>query len=149
MLLQQSSHIICSSDKNLGPCIIERKKYISHAFDDHLSNKNNYRQLNKEQADKLMEKIQEKVARILEDFDTAFTAQEYAFITHYAFEQQDKEKLYLQMYLTFKVHKTKLSSRPIVSLSGTVLYDVGVWLDHKLQALVKKLRAMSHNPKTS
>ena len=88
-----------------------------------------------------MEKIQDKVLKLLEDFGTAFTDQEHAFVTHYTFEQQDKEKLFSQMYITFKVHKEKISTRPIVSLSGTVLYGVGVWLDNKLQPLVKKIES--------
>ena len=45
------------------------------------------------------------------------------------------------MCLTFKVHKATLSTRPIVSLSGTVLCGLEVWLDYKLQPLVKKIES--------
>ena len=38
-----------------------------------------------------------------------------------------------------KVHKIKLGSRPIISLSGTALYGLGVWLNNELQPLIKKI----------
>jgi hypothetical protein len=36
-------------------------------------------------------------------------------------------------YLTFKVHKTPLKTRPIVSCSGSLLYGLGIWVEDKLQ----------------
>ena len=38
-----------------------------------------------------------------------------------------------KFYATMKVHKTPLKSRPIVSCSGTLLENLGVWVDRKLQ----------------
>jgi len=35
------------TDKNLGPALIERKRYINLAFKDHLGNHNVYQQLTK------------------------------------------------------------------------------------------------------
>ena len=40
-------------------------------------------------------------------------------------------------YLTMKIHKAKLCSHPIISLSGTTLYGLVVWLNNELQPLIK------------
>ena len=49
-LIKQHDLLICSSDKNLGPCIIERRRYVDIAFADHLDNKDNYQPLTKNEA---------------------------------------------------------------------------------------------------
>jgi len=44
-------------------------------------------------------------------------------------------------YLTVKVHKTPLKTRPIVSCSGSLLYGLGVWLDDKLQKVAQQQKS--------
>ncbi len=39
---RNGSHVVQATDKNLGPCIMERTVYIHRALQDHLLNKLNY-----------------------------------------------------------------------------------------------------------
>jgi hypothetical protein len=47
--------IVCLSDKNLGPAILERDIYIRRAYQDHLGNANTYRALTPMEAEHLLE----------------------------------------------------------------------------------------------
>ena len=44
-LKDNNEYIVVQGDKNLGPCILERVYYIYKAFEEHLGNERNYRQL--------------------------------------------------------------------------------------------------------
>ena len=44
LLLHCNDICVLSADKNLGPAVMERSKYIHYAFKDHLNNKNTYLQ---------------------------------------------------------------------------------------------------------
>ena len=38
-------------------------------------------------------------------------------------------------YQTMKIHKSTTDTRPIISTSGSLLFSIGVWVDHHLQKL--------------
>ena len=42
--------IVLNTDKNLGPAIMETTKYYQHAFQDHLSNQTNYKEISATEA---------------------------------------------------------------------------------------------------
>jgi hypothetical protein len=44
-------------------------------------------------------------------------------------------------YLTMKIHKKPLKTRPIVSYSGSYFYGLGVWVDHYLKQAAVTLRS--------
>ena len=122
---------MCSSDKNLGLCIIERDQYVYHCFNNYLNNTDNYRRLDEPTAIDTLESIRDKVNIFLNTHSDKLTKQEKKFISYFN-EYKDAEKAFSHFYLLFKVHKDELGTRPIISLSGTILYGLSVWVDEKL-----------------
>ena len=54
--------IIVDTDKNLGPAIMKREKYIKSILNEHLLNKDGtYQQISKEQADETLEDFAEEL----------------------------------------------------------------------------------------
>jgi hypothetical protein len=44
-----------------------------------------------------------------------------------------------RFYLTMKIHKTSMATRPIVAIRGSITAGLGTWLDQQLQPICKKL----------
>ena len=61
-------YIIVEGDKNLGPCILDRKYYIYRGCQEHLSNTTNYRQLTRQAADALQRGLMYKFWRWFSKF---------------------------------------------------------------------------------
>lgn len=130
-----NNYIVFKADKNLGPAIVERDIYIKKAFDEHLSNNLIYRELNQLQA---LNRVK-TITLILNNFIKQF------------FTNKNSDKIYLErvianvvdpfsyFYMLAKVHKSPWTTRPIVSVSGSLLYGLGKWLDVQLQKIVPYL----------
>ena len=125
-----------SSDKNLGPAIMERTGYIKLVFHDHLNDTNTYRRLTKDEASSL-------IAQTEKGFDDWFKKykDQIDHIEYLSHHRAYYENNYNTFYVLPKVHKNKLSTRPIVSTSGTLLRALGVWCDEKLQIAARKQRS--------
>ena len=57
-LQENENFIVTPSDKNLGPCILEREIYIQRALKDHLMDETSYRQLQEDEAEFLFKSTQ-------------------------------------------------------------------------------------------
>jgi hypothetical protein len=137
-LRQQNDFLIVACDKNLGPSIIERDEYIRYAFRDHLSDPNTYQFI--PPADVATKKY------LITGLLSAWTVKHYAALSR-------EERKFLQrhsaecldpfpyFYLTMKVHKTPLKTRPIVSCSGSLLFALGIWIDDKLQPVARRQKS--------
>ena len=144
-LREQHDFLVVQCDKNLGPAIIERTEYIQMAFRDHLNEETTYQRIGPNTA----KVIARTLHRFLEGFIRAghnrkknnvnyLTKGESTFLLHHL---NANKYPFPTFYLTMKVHKTPLKSRPIVSCSGSLLWALGVWVDSKLQTVAKHQRS--------
>ena len=123
------------SDKNLGPIVTERDKYVRMVLHDHLLDQNTYRRLGPGELE-----FRDAVIR---------NNLRWKIITAFKKQTIKKNKLTYfqrairmctrtpQFYATIKLHKTKLSSRPVTGTGGSLLAALSKWVDFKLQPLTK------------
>jgi hypothetical protein len=127
--------IIFSSDKNLGPCIIDRSTYIFRAMFDHLLDTNTYRQLTLSDASGRITAVR----HIIDNFLNKHFSQHHSdrkFIQRCLENVKDP---FSYFYLLAKVHKTPWATRPIISVSGSLLQGLGKWVDHQLKIVCSQL----------
>ena len=127
---------ICNADKNLGPVIMEREKYVRYAYEDHLSDKNTYRQLSQLEAVKRLSEIEEKIHLFLEIFHVSTLPTEKTYIKRTTLANSLNPSY---MYLLCKIHKQPTATRAIISYSGSVCHGIAKWLDVELKKILKHL----------
>ncbi len=132
---QNNNLVIFPTDKNLGPAIIDRPTYIKRALSEHLSDKTTYRQLTPSGASNRIKAVRRMITKFIE--------------TH--FEKGNPDRTFLQrtfdnckdpyayFYLLAKVHKTPWKTRPIISVSGSLLHGLGQWVDCQLKIVCEQL----------
>ena len=135
--------IIVQGDKNLGPCILERKTYIYRACKEHLGNETNYQQLTAAQARAKYLSISYKFDAWLSKYRprhekeppvdyVCISEAEVTFLRRAKRKNPDK---LARFRCTAKVHKDPWKVRPIVCCRGTWINDWSKWLDYWLQKL--------------
>ena len=136
-------YIIVPGDKNLGPCILDRKIYINKGCLEHLGNETNYQSISKERAFTNQRGLQYQFRDFLgkyrprrEEEDpvdhTTISKAEETFLRRSINKYPDK---LARFRMTAKVHKTPYKMRPIVCCVGTFVNDWSKWLDYWLQQL--------------
>lgn len=129
--LQSSiSLLVVQCDKNLGPALIEYNRYVALVERDHLSDTHSYHRLSKDEADWFAKETIKLVRRWLKNHRDVTTKMERRFISQSITNNNSPHSIF---YATMKVHKHPLKTRPIVSCSGSLLENLGVWVDRKLQ----------------
>jgi hypothetical protein len=109
--------IVCMSDKNLGPIIMEREAYLSKCLNEHLLCPRTYVCLTKEEALEKLRKTRCNLNQVQLNHRTALTEAENLY-----FQRAAKLPYRIpQFYLTIKVHKTPTKTRPIVSCVNSYL----------------------------
>jgi hypothetical protein len=135
------THIIMSADKNLGPCVIERERYILRALQDHLLDTTTYKSLHLIQATQHIDFIRNKLKNFVNYYKNKLEATDIKYLTN---TMQVKDP-YPKFYITAKVHKNPWKTRPIVSVSGSLLDGLGRFVDKLLQPYFKTIPSAVRN----
>ena len=133
-LRKQNDFIIANCDKNLGPAVIERDKYIRLAFRDHLSDSTTYERLSKNDAISFANESRYRIEKWIEQYEVEIGKHATKYLTYHLNQVTDMLPYF---YLLMKVHKPKLATHPIVSCSGSLFEALGVWIDTHLQQVAK------------
>jgi hypothetical protein len=129
-LRSSKEHVVFNADKNLGPCIIERAQYIRRALQDHLLDTTTYTNLTSTQATRYMDSIKNKLQQFIEYYGHKLQQSDIKFLKRTIEMVNDP---FPKFYITAKIHKKPWKSRPIVSVSGSLLDGLGRWVDKVLQ----------------
>jgi len=131
---------ICKTDKNLGPAIIERKRYLDLAFRDHLSDQHTYQQITKAEAIQRMTATYKAILAWLNHHKDRLSKAEITFLKRTCILHDDTGNIkFPQFYLLAKIHKTPLKTRPIVSVIASLLHGLGRWVDRQLQPIARSI----------
>jgi hypothetical protein len=124
--------IICMSDKNLGPVIMERETYLSRCLYEHLLCPRTYIRLSEEEALQKIRNTRIKLNEVRLHHRNELTAAENQY-----FQRAAKLEYRIpQFYLTIKVHKTPPKTRPIVSCVNSYLNVFSKWLSYRFKELL-------------
>ena len=130
-LRNQDTFLVVQCDKNLGPAIIEKTRYIEMAFRDHLSDSETYQRLTPAESQSLASRLPLLIGSWIERNRKCLLRSERLFMQHHLKENKEP---FGSFYVTMKVHKgPPLKTRPIVSCSGSLLESLAIWVDDKLQ----------------
>jgi hypothetical protein len=129
-LRQSDTLMVVRTDKNLGPAIIERDVYIRTALREHLHT-DTYRRLSKPAAARQIGQIRTKLEEFIFRYKDYLNDHDYKFLDR----SVDVLDPYSYFYLTFKIHKIPMTTRPIISVCGSLLHGLGQWLDKRLQPI--------------
>eukprot|EP00956_Cyclotella_meneghiniana_P015107 scaffold22917_cov55-Cyclotella_meneghiniana.AAC.3 len=135
-------YIIIFADKNLGPCILERRYYILRGCTEHLANETNYRQVSKEWATARINGLRRVFERWLGKYQPRTRFDEpvdYICISSaeetFLIRAKKRPDGFSKFRMTGKVHKDPFKMRPIVACCYSFMNDWSKWLDFWFQQL--------------
>jgi hypothetical protein len=139
ILEKSKDFIVCPTDKNLGPCILEREQYIQQVFC-LLNDKDTYLRLSEFDASCFQTQLQGKLQAWFQKYIWIISSEDWKYLERTSnASNKSLDQLCAHFYIMPKIHKSPWKPRPIVSYAGSFLYGLGKWLDKKLQPICRKL----------
>lgn len=137
--LQNDQEILTvNCDKNLGLARRERRRYVEDMFEFHLNDISTYELLSPAEAESEEARIKEEI----EDWINKYCVDLGKDVTTYLRLQLAKNRdPFSFAYQLYKIHKEQLKTRMIISGSGSLLHDLGFWVQEQLQAVATKMPA--------
>jgi hypothetical protein len=145
-LLQNNQISVLNADKNLGPVVMERDKYLHFAYKDHLQDTNTYLRLSKNEASRRLYKTSERIFNFIDIFENgSLSKNDSTYILRTTEKNLDKPSY---MYLLAKINKSPLKTRAIISYSGSLCHGLATWLDVYLKKIIKHMPYVATSSKT-
>jgi hypothetical protein len=137
-LHKSSTLLVICTNKNLGPAVSNREKYIQHAFTDHLSDQCTYHPLSQQKTHSKMNSLTEEILTFIIGYrdKNELSVDDGKFLFNSLALVEDP---FPRFYLLFKIHKSPMKTCPVDSVSGSPLHALGHWVDCQLQPLMKML----------
>ena len=120
--------MIFSSDKNLGPMVVNRDDYVKAMMEHHSSNRGTHEIITKEEATEYLLEASNAFIRCISQAGNSINSNDMKQITR--FLEQDKRKPV--MYGLGKLHKGKIflpPCVPVVAILGSQLCGMCTWVD--------------------
>lgn len=138
-LLEHPDLVVCSADKNLGPCLIEAHKYCYLAYKDHLQCPITYKKLDQSEACLIRNNTVRKIDFILKLFEASrvISDKQIQYIRSKNYNINWKTGAFGRMYLLPKLHKNPpMKTRAIISYCGSFCEPIAKYCDIQLQKLI-------------
>jgi hypothetical protein len=136
-LTKRPDLIVLPTDKNLGPCVIERKVYIEQVLTEHLSKEINYERLSPASAKIELQKQRTAFLSVYNKYrHTLPTKAEETYFSRAMTDEYLNSTRVPQFYGTFKVHKPDKKTRPVISCVNSIPEIFSKWIDHHLKTVV-------------
>ena len=129
--------LIGKTDKGLGPFAIEFDRYVKDALA-HLNNPQHYQFLTKQDAERLVDRVQRDIYIWVVKYRKQIGDEAAKFVNQYtSINAADPFRYFYSMY---KVHKTPIKIRPVVSDCASVTHPLGKWVDVMLQPIAQGMQ---------
>ncbi len=126
--------IIAHADKNLGPAGVDTEQYIRWALDEHLSDATTYVKISEADAIKASNDLFTEIYQWTRTAGMSLSQDARTYIRYWI--QKNRFDPFGYFYLTIKIHKNPVSTRPVCSDCASLVHPLGKWLDYALQPVV-------------
>lgn len=130
-LKKSTDFIIMPTDKNLGPAIMDRDKYIKQNLIEHLLT-DNYQQLSTTEATLRLQQTKQQLKETYYTYKNTLSLNEQNFFNR-SFKNSHRTPIFYGMP---KVHKTPLKFRPVVSCVNSFTSIFSTWLDFRMKQIL-------------
>jgi hypothetical protein len=132
--------IVYLTDKNLGPSIADRPKYIRDVLETHLLNDENYEYLPSDKAKEELTRQQNNFLEIHSEFGHLLpTEAKQVYFKQALCPDQLSQTRIPQIYGIYKVHKQDVKPRPVISLVNSIPGIFSEHVDYWLKKIVGTL----------